>query len=128
MCAMLARFCEHLNFYFFTMANKRELKKAIKMACGEIAGQCLMAESSLKDADIDKWDNIIVNAAMLQKEAVTRVSVEFDKTPKDFESKSAYNAARKAYFKGMEKSIADYMHTEVAKIVEAMNALLPKEK
>ena len=110
------------------MANKRELKKAIKMACGEIAGQCLMAESSLKDADIDKWDNIIVNAAMLQKEAVTRVSAVFDKTPKDFESKSAYNAARKAYFKGVEKSIADYMHTEVAKIVEAMNALLPKGK
>ena len=46
MCATLARFCEHLNFYFFTMANKRELKKAIKMACGEIAGQCLMAEAS----------------------------------------------------------------------------------
>lgn len=128
MCPLLAHASVNILIYILTMANKRELKKAIKMACGEIAGQCLMAESSLKDADIDKWDNIIVNAAMLQKEAVTRVSAEFDKTPKDFESKSAYNAARKAYFKGVEKSIADYMHTEVAKIVEAMNALLPKEK
>ena len=128
MCPLLAHASVNILIYILTMANKRELKKAIKMSCGEIAGQCLMAESSLKDADIDKWDNIIVNAAMLQKEAVTRVSAEFDKTPKDFESKSAYNAARKAYFKGVEKSIADYMHTEVAKIVEAMNALLPKEK
>ena len=110
------------------MANKRELKKAIKMACGEIAGQCLMAESTVKDADIDKWDNVIVNVAMLQKEAVNRVSVAFDKTPKNFAAKNEYKTAHKAFFKNVEKAIADYMHNEVAKIVEEMNALLPQKE
>ena len=66
------------------MANKRNLKKAIRYACGDMAGQCIIAESVLQGADIEKWDNVILNIAMLQEEAVNRVTVSFDKTPKDF--------------------------------------------
>ena len=52
------------------MANKRNLKKAIRYACGDMAGQCIIAESVLQGADIEKWDNVILNIAMLQEEAI----------------------------------------------------------
>ncbi|MDD7065342.1 MAG: hypothetical protein SOU49_08320 [Sodaliphilus pleomorphus] len=108
------------------MANKRQLKKAIKYACGEIAGQCIVAANTLENTDVDQWDNIVINVALLQQEAVNRVSVDYDKTPSDFENRKAYNKARRAYFKQVEKALADYMHTQTEKVVEAMNALTPK--
>ncbi len=108
------------------MANKRQLKKAIKYACGEMAGQCIYAENTFENADIDKWDNIIINIALLQEEGVNRVSVDFDKTPSDFANKKEYNKARRIYFKQVEKALSEYMHTQAEKVVEAMNALIPK--
>lgn len=110
------------------MANKRQLKKAIRFACSEMVGECFFAEDTIEGADFDKWDNIIVNIALLQAEAVNRVSVEFDKKPKDFDTKKAYNVARRAYFKQAEKELAKYMHDETEKIVKEMNALVPKSK
>ncbi len=109
------------------MANKRQLKKAIQAACGQIAGQCIYAEDNFENADLQAWDNIIVNVALLQDDAVKRVSVSFDKTPRDFENRAEYNKARRAYFKEVEKALAKHMHTETEKVVEAMNALMPKK-
>jgi hypothetical protein len=110
------------------MANKRQLKKAISSACGEIAGECIFSESTIEGAKFEDWDNIILNVALLQQEAVNRVSVSFDKTPKDFANKKEYRVARRTYFKAAEKSIAEYMHKETEKVVEEMNALVPKTK
>ena len=110
------------------MANKRQLKKAIKYACGEIAGECIVAANTLENTDVDQWDNIVINVALLQQEAVNRVSVDYDKTPSDFDNKKAYKKARRTYFKQVEKALADYMHTQTEKVVEAMNALTPKAK
>lgn len=107
--------------------SKRELKKLIQYACGDIAGECIKAEETLEGADFEKWDSIILNVALLQQEAVNRVSVDFDKTPKDFANKKEYNKARRAYFKQVEKGINDYMQGEIEKIVKDMNALLPKK-
>lgn len=107
--------------------SKRELKKLIQYACGDIAGECIRAQQTIPGTDVEKWDNIVLNVALLQQEAVNRVSVDFDKTPKDFASKKEYNKARRAYFKQVEKGINDYMQAEVEKIVKEMNALLPKK-
>ncbi|MBQ3959003.1 MAG: hypothetical protein II592_05280 [Muribaculaceae bacterium] len=109
------------------MANKRNLKKAIRYACGNMAGQCIFAESILQDADIEKWDNIILNIAMLQEEAVNRVTVSYDRTRKDFANGREYKKARRNYFKQATKSISEYMKTEAAKIAAEMNALTPKK-
>ncbi len=110
------------------MANKRDLKKAIRFACGDMAGKCVVAESAIKDTDVEAWDKIILDIALLQEEAVNRVSVSYDKVQRDFDDKKAYNKARRAYFKAVEKALGDYMRGETEKIVEKMNALLPKSK
>lgn len=108
------------------MANKRDLKKAICYACGQMAGQCVLAESTINGADIEKWDKIIVDIALLQEKGLNRVSVNFDKTLSAFENRKEYKKARRAYFKQVEKALSEFMHTEAGKIVERMNALLPK--
>ncbi len=108
------------------MANKRNLKKAIRRACGDMAGECIFAESTFIDTDIEKWDNIILDVALLQEEAVNRISVSFDKTPSDFENRKEYRKARRAYFKQVEKALSQYMHDETEKVVKDMNALVPK--
>ncbi len=103
------------------MANRRNLKKSIRYACGDIAGECIFAETNAEN--VDKWDNIIINVALLQEEAIKRLSVPFDKTPKDFENKKEYRKARRAHFKQVEKALTEYMHTETKKVIEEMNAL-----
>ena len=72
-------------------------------------------------------DSIIVDVALLQEEAVNRVTVAFDRAPKDFENRKAYNKARRAYYKEVEKAISNYMHEETENIVKRMNALMPKK-
>ena len=120
-------FWHHINFKII-MANKRNLKKAIRFACGDMAGECIFAENTIEGTDVAAWDQIILDIALLQEEAVNRVSVSFDKVPRDFENKKDYNKARRTYFKAVEKALAEYMHTETEQIVAAMNALLPKGK
>ena len=85
------------------MANKRNLKKAIRFACGDMAGECIFAENTIEGTDVAAWDQIILDIALLQEEAVNRVSVSFDKVPRDFENKKDYNKARRTYFKAVEK-------------------------
>lgn len=108
------------------MANKRQLKKAIRYACGDIAGECYFASQTFGYDKVEEWEKIIIDAALLQAEAVNRVSVDFDKQPKDFASGKEYKKARRTYFKQVEKALADYLHSEIEKIVNEMNALLPK--
>lgn len=108
------------------MANKRQLKKAIRYACGEMAGECFFAQEAFEGTNPEEWDKIVLNIALLQSEAINRVSVDFDKIPKDFENGKAYNKARRTYFKAVEKGLADYMKEESEKIVGEMNALIKK--
>ena len=109
------------------MSSKRDLKKAIRYACGSMAGECIFAQEFFGQDKQEEWDNIIVDVAMLQQEAVNHLSVSFDKVPRDFENRHLYKKARRTYFKQVEKAIADYMHTETAKVVDKMNALMPKK-
>ncbi len=108
------------------MANKRNLKKSIRYACGDMVGECIFAESTLVKANLQQWDQIILDIALLQEEAINRVSVNFDKTPSDFENRKEYNKARREYFKQVEKALAGYFQEEAAKVAKAMNALMPK--
>lgn len=109
------------------MANKRQLKKAICRACGQIAGECLMAQAATGFNDAEKWDEIVIDAALLQVSGLKKANPKFDKHPKDFDNGKAYKKARRAYFKNNEKELAAMMHSETQKIVEKMNALLPKQ-
>jgi len=108
------------------MANKRQLKKAITYACGEMAGECFFAQETFENTNPEDWEKIILDIALLQAEAVNRVSVDFDKVPKDFANGKEYKKARRTYFKAVEKALGKYMKEESEKIVEAMNALVKK--
>ena len=105
------------------MANKRQLKKAIGYACGEMAGECFFAQNTFENTNPEDWDKIVLDIALLQAEAVNRVSVDFDKVPKDFASGKEYKKARRTYFKAVEKALANDMKEESEKIVSQMNAL-----
>lgn len=108
------------------MANKRQLKKAIGYACGEMAGECFFAQDTFENTNPEDWGKIVLDIALLQAEAVNRVSVDFDKVPKDFANGKEYKKARRAYFKAVEKGLSNYMKEESEKIVGAMNALVKK--
>ena len=88
------------------MANKRQLRKAICRACGQIAGEALVAQAAMDFKD---------------------VAPKFDKKPKDFANGKEYKNARRVFYKAQEKELAAYMKDEVSKIVNQMNALLPKK-
>lgn len=108
------------------MANKRQLKKAITYACGEMAGECYFAQNTFENTNPEDWDKIVLDIAMLQVGAIKRVSVDFDKIPKDFQNRKEYNKARRSYFKAVEKAIGNYMKEESEKIVGEMNSLVKK--
>lgn len=109
------------------MANKRQLRKAICRACGQIAGEALVAQAAMDFKDAEKWDEVVINAALLQVSALKKVAPKFDKKPKDFANGKEYKNARRVFYNAQEKELAAYMKDEVSKIVNQMNALLPKK-
>ncbi len=110
------------------MANKRQIKKAIMNACGDIAGECIFAESAFGEDKREDWDSIIIDAALLQQEAINRVSNRFGKKVKDFANRKEYNKARRAFFKQCEKDLSEYFRAEVNNIAKRMNELMPSKK
>ena len=110
------------------MANKRQIKKAIRNACGDIAGECIFAESAFGENKLEEWDSIIIDTALLQQEALNRVNNQFGKKVKDFANRKEYNKARRAFFKEREKELSDYFRTEVENIAKRKNALMPSHK
>jgi hypothetical protein len=91
------------------MANKRQLKKAIQRACGEMAGQCIMAQDLLSsEENYEKWNEIIIDIAMLQAQGVKRVGNKFNKAD--------------------EKALTEWFRDQANAIVGKMNALLPKKQ
>ena len=60
------------------MANKRQLKKNIRYACGDIAGECIFAQQVFGQDKLQEWDDIIIKTALLQQEAINRITVDFD--------------------------------------------------
>ena len=110
------------------MASKRQIKKATQNACGDIAGECIFAESAFGENKREEWDSIIIDTALLQQEALNRVSNKFGKKVKDFANRQEYNKARRAFFKQCEKELSEYFRAEVANIAKRMNELMPSNK
>ncbi|MBQ6080420.1 MAG: hypothetical protein IJK93_09110 [Muribaculaceae bacterium] len=110
------------------MASKRQIKKAIQNACGDIASECIFAESAFGENKIDEWDSIIIDTALLQQETVKRMNMRFDKKVKDFANRKEYNKARRAFTRQCVKELSDSFRSEVENITKRMNALLPSKK
>ena len=110
------------------MASKRQTKKAIQEACGDIAGECIFAESAFGGDKRDQWDSIIIDTALLQQETISRVNARFGKKVKDFANRKEYNKARRLFFKQCEKELSEYFRAEVNNIAKRMNELMPSNK
>ena len=111
------------------MANKRDLKKYIKIVCGDIVGECIFAKLYFDGADAEKMDNIIVRTAILQTTTIDKVSVSFDKNLKSFDGDAkAYKKAHKAYFKECYKQLHEQLNDEVNAIVAEMNRAISQEQ
>lgn len=110
------------------MTNKRQLKKAICLTCGNVAGECIFASETFGNpADLEKWDKIIVDVALLQAEAVNRVSESFPQKPKDFANGREYKKARRAFYKNVVNGITELLTGTLQDVAGKMNALMPKK-
>jgi len=109
------------------MASKRDFKKAIQAACGSIAGECIFAQTVQEDKQ-EQWDDVIIEAAKLQQEALKRVNAHFGDKVKSYGNRKEYNKARHAFFKQNEKSLAEFFRGRLDQIVARMNELMPGKK
>lgn len=109
------------------MANKRDLKKQIRYICGDIAGESLMSKIIIPGVDKDAMNEVIVKTAELQSTALCRANVSFDKTPKDFDNKGEYRAARRKYYRQAFSKLSESFNNQVLAVVKDMNAAVPKK-
>lgn len=110
------------------MPNKRTLKKSIKYACGNVAGECIFAQMRLEDLEQDKVENIVCRVVLLQVSTLDKVSTHFEKKSADFADAKAYRKARTQYYKNYYNSLRKEMTDNIEKVVEEMNAMLTPEQ
>ncbi len=110
------------------MANKRELKKAIKTICGDIAGECIVARDLVPGIDPKKMEEIIFKIADLQYSTVDNVTFSFDRAMDSFDNPHLYKVAREAYFRKGYAKLIDEFNKNVEGIVREMNAALPQDQ
>lgn len=110
------------------MANKRNLKKQIHYICGDIAGESLLAKHIIPGINAEAMTEVIVKVAELQATALRRVNIAFDKTPKDFDNKSQYNAAKAKYYHQAYAKLSEAFNNQILSVVKDMNAAMPKKK
>ena len=108
------------------MANKRLLKKQIRYACGDLAGECILAMKFVEGIDVDKLQDIIFEIASLQTETLKKISFSFDKVERDFENSHVYSIARAKYFHKAYKTLRNEFYQKVQDVVNSMNVLLPQ--
>lgn len=110
------------------MANKRYLKKHIRYVCGDIAAECIMARHYIDDIDAAKMNEIVIDIARLQENALERVTVAFDRVPAGYDNKAQYNKERRAYMAHAYKSLEAEFNQSIKEIVKRMNTALSDEQ
>lgn len=106
------------------MSNKRNIKKQIRTLCGAMAGELLAAGCCVDGIDEVAVAKTIGRIARLQVKALSMCNFAFDKTPRDFADRKAYNKARNAYNHQAFHRLHDALNSEVASILGEMNALV----
>lgn len=109
-------------------SNKRLLKKEIRIICGALAGECVVAKITIPGIDREKLNEIIFELADLQENALSRISVSFPQTAKSFANGNDYRKARTAYFKAAFTKLKAEFNSHVDAIIKKMNAVLPQEQ
>lgn len=108
------------------MANKRQLKKEIQYKCGDTAAEIIEA-MYMDDLDRGQVNLIINDIADLQVQSLAHTNFAFDKTPRDFDNRAAYNKALSEYNRRAFDRLRKDFNEGLQKIVDKMNALLTPE-
>ncbi len=110
------------------MANKRQTKKYIKNICGELATECVLAMQYVPNIDTEKIRGLINEAIELQVSSLKHMTIVFDKSPRDFQNKNEYKAAKEKYFKTAYIALAKEFNAKVLEIVDGMNKAVASHK
>ncbi|MDE6268577.1 MAG: hypothetical protein K2M04_05800 [Muribaculaceae bacterium] len=110
------------------MASKRNIKKNIRLVCGDIAGECIVTARLIPGADVPVLHKAIIAAADLQSDSLSKVSVAFDKTPRDFANRHDYNKARRDYYRKAYGALSADFNKVLEEIVKEMNTAVPRPK
>ncbi|MDE6109218.1 MAG: hypothetical protein K2F72_02900 [Muribaculaceae bacterium] len=108
------------------MANKRNVKKEIRNICGAMAAELLSAAACIEGFDEARVNELVGRIAALQVNGLSHCTFAFDKTPADFASPRAFNAARRAYNRAAFNKLAEDTRAEVNAILKEMNSMLPQ--
>lgn len=110
------------------MANKRNLKKQIKYACGEVALEIILTRECVADTDIQALNDLIIRTAELQEKSIKNATFSFDRTPVDFDSKAEYHKAARTYFHLAYKRFHEEFNKSIQKIVDDLNKAIPQSQ
>lgn len=109
-------------------SNKRLLKKEIRIICGALAGECVVAKMTIPGIDREKLNAIIYELADLQENAIHRISITFPQSEKSFSNGQEYRKARRAYFAAAFSKLKSEFNAHIDQIIKQMNAVLPQEQ
>lgn len=110
------------------MANKRDLKKRIKLICGELASDTLLASTFFCDkVDTNKLNLLINEIAALQEDTLAFATFSFDRTPRDFDSLADYHKERRKYFAVAYKKLDKDFIDRAVEIVNQLNEAIPND-
>ncbi|MCH5326242.1 MAG: hypothetical protein J1E29_03450 [Duncaniella sp.] len=107
--------------------NKRTLKKEIRMICGALAGECVVAELTVPGIDKNKLNEIILDVADLQYNAIRLMNVAFPNAVSSFATRREYNVEKSKYFKAAFRQLKGQFNAKIEEILKKMNAALPAE-
>ena len=110
------------------MANKRDLKKRVRMVCGDLASDALLASVLFTDkVDREKINKIINDIAELQEKTLARISFSYPKSRRDFETVAEYNRAHREYYATAFNKLNKDFLDEALEIVKHLNDVVPAD-
>ncbi|MCM1076804.1 MAG: hypothetical protein NC411_05545 [Bacteroides sp.] len=107
-------------------SSKRLLKKEIRLICGALAGECVLAKIAIPGIDREKLNKIIYELAELQENALRRISISFPQTASAFPDAHAYRKTRREYFAAAFAKLKSEFNTHIEAIVKEMNSTMPQ--
>lgn len=109
------------------MANKREFKKYVTEVSGALVTDMMATSYAFEKADKDAVDNAIIKLLQAREEALIKTNVKFDKTQKAFESRHAYNAAKRKFYTELFNKVNVDFGKVVAESVKVFNTAFPQD-
>lgn len=110
------------------MANLRDLKKHVRIVCGDLAGDALLAAAIFPEkVDSERINSIINEIAALQEDTIALMSINFDRGRRDFVSPKEYRKERRKYFEVAFKKLEKDFLDRAIEIVNQLNDSVPAD-